>query len=193
MIGFQSSSPVVSAPLVNSRKVLTEPGNTVIDNWGKLGVADNKVLDGFPNHSGRRNNTFLRNYLATDVNETSLIAQRAAYRAGVIPSKRKGRPVTNNPDIADVYLGVKVRDGIVALNVANFDDVDFKDVLFRIVGPGVKFKERSSPSSIPADGSAMAVYVFSGSPRGNATARVSYVNPRIGPSSREKVVSFSLL
>ncbi|CAG7561055.1 unnamed protein product [Fusarium equiseti] len=148
--------------------------NTVIDNWGKLGVADSEVLDGFPNHSGRRNNTFLRNYLATDVNETSLIAQRAAYRAGVIPSKRKGRPVTNDPDIADVYLGVKVRDGLVALNVTNFDDVDLKDVLFRIVGPGVKFKERSSPSSIPADGSAMAVYVFSGSPRGNATARGNY-------------------
>ena len=165
----------------------------MIDNWGKLGVEGNEVLDGFPNHSGRRNNTFLRNYLAADVNETSLIAQRAAYRAGVIPSKRKGRPVTNAPDIADAYLSVKISDEIVALNLTNFDDVDFKDVFFRIAGPGVAFENRSSPTSIPADGSAMAVFAFSGSPKGNATARVSYVNPGVGPSSREKMIPFSLL
>ncbi|KAF5695155.1 hypothetical protein FDENT_598 [Fusarium denticulatum] len=97
--------------------------STVIDNWGKLGVKDNKVLDGFPNHSGRRNNTFLRNYLAPDINGTSLIAQRAAYRAGVIPSKRKGRSVTNDADIANAYLDVKVSDGRVVVNVTNFDDV----------------------------------------------------------------------
>lgn len=165
----------------------------MIDNWGKLGVEGNEVLDGFPNYSGRRNNTFLCNYLATDVNETSLIAQRAAYRAGVIPSKRKGRPVTNDPDIADAYLSVKLSDGIVALNLTNFDDVDFKDVVFRIAGPGVAFEERYSPTSLPADGSATAVYAFSGSPKGNVTARVSYVNPGVGQSSREMMISFSLL
>src|SRR6478735_3186053 len=120
MIGYQSSSPGVSASSIYTIVVLTGPGNTVIDNWGKLGVADNEVLDGFPNHSGRRNNTFLRKYRATNVNGTSLIAQRAAYRAGVIPSKRKGRPVTNDPDIADAYLGAKVSNGLVALNVTNF-------------------------------------------------------------------------
>ncbi|KAJ4016159.1 hypothetical protein NW766_004349 [Fusarium irregulare] len=167
--------------------------NTVIDNWGKLGVEGNDVLDGFSNHSGRRNNTFLRNYLAPRVNGTSLIAQRAAYRAGVLPSKRKGRPVTNDPDIADAYLSVKVSDEIVALNLTNFDDVDFKDVIFRIAGPGVAFENRSSPTSIPADGLATALYAFSGSPKGNATARVTYVNPGLGPSSRERMVAFSLL
>ncbi|UZP36734.1 hypothetical protein NXS19_004550 [Fusarium pseudograminearum] len=167
--------------------------NTVIDNWGKLGVGGNEVLDGFPNHSGRRNNTFLRNYLASHVNGTSLIAQRAAYRAGVIPSKRKGRPVTNDPDITDVYLDIKVSDGLVALNVTNFDDVDFKDVVFHIASPGVTFKKRSSPMSIPADSSATAVYSFSGSPKTNATARVRYVNPRVGPFSRERLIAFSLL
>ncbi|KAF5567280.1 xylanase A [Fusarium napiforme] len=146
--------------------------NTVIDNWGKLGVKDNEVLDGFPNHSGRRNNTFLRNYLAPDVNATSLIAQRAAYRAGVIPSKRKGRPVTNDPDIGDAYLDVKVSDGLVVVNVTNFDDVDFRDVVFRISGPGVAFTRKSTPRSIPADSSAAAVYTFSGSPKGNATASI---------------------
>ncbi|KAF5558121.1 xylanase A [Fusarium mexicanum] len=113
--------------------------NTVIDNWGKLGVKDNESLDGFPNYSGRRNNTFLRNYLTPYGNGTSLIVQRAAYRAGVVPSKRKGRPVTNDPDIADAYLDFKVSDRHVAVNVTNFDDLDFKDVIFHISGPGVTF------------------------------------------------------
>ncbi|KAF9780341.1 hypothetical protein IL306_000626 [Fusarium sp. DS 682] len=165
--------------------------NTVIDNWGKLGVNGNEVLDGFPNFSGRRNNTFLRNYLAPHVNGTSLIAQRAAFRAGVIPSKREGRPVTNCPDIADSYLDIKVNDGRVVINMTNFDDVDFSDVVFRVSGPGVTFTEESSPRSIPADGSATAVYTFSGSPKGNSTARVNYINPRTQPSSREK--EFSLI
>ncbi|RBQ77888.1 hypothetical protein FVER14953_13062 [Fusarium verticillioides] len=163
--------------------------NTVVDNWGKLGVKDNEVLDGFPNHSGRRNNTFLRNYLAPYVNETSLIAQKAAYRAGVIPSRRQGRPVTNDPDIADAYLDVKVSDGRVVVNVTNFDDVDFRDVVFRISGPGVMFTRESTPRSIPADGSAAAVYTFSGSPKANATAWVSYVNPRTRAYSGEKQFS----
>ncbi|KAJ4137157.1 hypothetical protein NW768_002738 [Fusarium equiseti] len=167
--------------------------NTVIDNWGKLGVGGNEVLDGFPNHTGRRNNTFLRNYLAPDVNGTSSIAQKAAYRAGVVPSKRKGRPVTNDPNIADVYLDIQISDGLVALNVTNFDDVDFKDVVFRISSPGVTFTKRCSPISVPADSSAIAVYAFSGSPKGNATAGVSYVNPRVRPHNRERMISFSLL
>ncbi|KAF4338051.1 xylanase A [Fusarium beomiforme] len=164
--------------------------NTVIDNWGKLGVEGNEVLDGFPNFSGRRNNTFLRNYLASRVNETSLIAQKAAFRAGLVPSKRTGRPVTNSPDIPDSYLDVQVSAGHVVVNVTNFDDVGFRDVVFRISGPGVTFTEKSSPSSIPADGSAKAVYTFSGSPEGNGTARVDYLNPRTRPSSRQ--IEFSL-
>ncbi|KAG5753800.1 hypothetical protein H9Q69_002840 [Fusarium xylarioides] len=123
--------------------------NTVIDNWGKLGVKDNEVLDGFPKNSGRRNDTFLRNYLAPYVNETSLIAQRATYRAGVILSKRKGRPVTNDPDIADAYLDIKVGDRLVVVNVTNFDDFDFRGVVFRILGPGVTFKRKVYPSLNP--------------------------------------------
>ncbi|WZH47151.1 LOW QUALITY PROTEIN: pectin lyase fold/virulence factor [Fusarium acuminatum] len=173
-------------------KALTEPGNTVIDNWGKLGVEGNEVLDGFPNFSGRRNNTFLRNYLAPAVNGTSLVAQRAAFRAGVIPSKREARPVTNSPNIADSYLDVQVGGGRVVVNVTNFDDVDFTDVVFRISGPGVVFEEESIPDSIPADGSAAAVYTVSGSQEGNSTARVDYVNPRTRPSSREKEFSLPI-
>lgn len=113
----------------------------MIDNWGKLEVKDNEVLDGFPNHSGRRNNTFLRNYLAPYINGTSLIAQRAAYRAGVTPSKRKGRPITNDPNIADAYLDVKVSDGHVVVNVTSCDDWDFRDVVFRISGRGISLQE----------------------------------------------------
>ncbi|RKL27473.1 hypothetical protein BFJ72_g13060 [Fusarium proliferatum] len=166
--------------------------NTVIDNWGKLGVKDNEVLDGLPNHSGRRNNTFIRNYLAPYINGTSLIAQRAAYRAGVTPSKRKGRPITNDPNIADAYLDVKVSDGHVVVNVTNFDDWDFRDVVFRISGRGITFTRKFTPHSIPADGSAAAVYTFSGSPKGNATAWVSYANPRTQRYRREKEFSLTM-
>ncbi|KAH7002921.1 pectin lyase fold/virulence factor [Fusarium venenatum] len=165
--------------------------NTVIDNWGKLGIKDNEVLDGFPNFSGRRNNTFLRNFLAPHVNATSLLAQRAAYRAGVIPSKRKTKPVTNCPDIADGHLDVQINRGRVFVNVTNFDDVDFVDVSFHLSGVGVIFKEEYSPSLIPADDYAMAVYTFSGSPEGNYTARVNYVNPWTRSSSRQKEFSLT--
>ncbi|RGP81162.1 xylanase a [Fusarium longipes] len=170
--------------------LLTGLGNTVIDNWGKLGVKDNEVLDGFPNFSGRRNNTFLRNFLAPHVNETSVLARRAAYRAGVLPSKRSTRPVTNSPNIADGHLNVRVDRGRIFVNVTNFDDVDFTDVSFHLSGVGVNFQEDYSPSSIPADGSAMAVFTFSGSPKGNAIANVNYVNPSTRVSSRQ--TEFSL-
>ncbi|SPJ78647.1 uncharacterized protein FTOL_07037 [Fusarium torulosum] len=115
--------------------------NTVINNWGKLGVEGNEVLDGFPNFSGGCNNTFLRNYLAPHVNGTSLVAQGAAFRAGIIPPKRVARPFTNCPNIADSYLYVQVSDGRVFVNRTNFDDVDFTNVASRISGPGVIFKE----------------------------------------------------
>lgn len=178
--------------LYTLQETLTNLGNTVIDNWGKLGIKDNEVLDGFPNHSGRRNNTFLRNYLAPFVNGTSLKAQRATYRAGVIPSKRKGRPVTNDPNIADAYLDVKVSDRHVVVNVTNFDDLDFRDVVFRISGRGITFTRKFTPHSIPADGSAAAVYTFSGSPKGSATVWVSYANPRTQRYSREKAFSLTM-
>ncbi|KAH7494799.1 hypothetical protein FOMA001_g40 [Fusarium oxysporum f. sp. matthiolae] len=70
----------------------------------------------------------------------------------------KGKPVTNSPNIADAYLYVKVSDRRVVVNVTNFNDVDLIDVAFRISGPGVTFTRKSSPRSIPADGSAAAVY-----------------------------------
>lgn len=126
------------------------------------------------------------------MNGTSLVAQRAAFRAGVIPSKREARPVTNSPNIADSYLDVQVSSDRVVVNLTNFDDVGFTDVVFSISGPGVVFEEESIPDSIPADGSAAAVYTVSGSHEGNSTARVDYVNPRTQASSREKEFSLPI-
>jgi hypothetical protein len=141
--------------------VLTKLQNTVIDNWVKLGVEGNKVLDGFPNFSRRRNSTILRNYLAPHVNRTSLVAQRAEFRARVIPSKYVSRTVTDCPNIAASYLDIQVSGGRVVVNVTNFDDVNFTDVVFRMSGPGIIFRERPLPGSILADGSAIAAYIFS--------------------------------
>lgn len=153
--------------------------NTVIDNWGKVG----EELDGFPDHSGRRGNTFLRNYIVGDVSETSLRAQRAAYRAGVLPGARAGRPVSNNDNLADGYLSLGPgNDGTLAVNLTNFDDVDLTDLSFKVSAEDAVVDPIDVPTSVLADSFAVATYNIEGANELSISARASYKNPRTGQS-----------
>lgn len=108
--------------------------NTFLDNWGKSGDA---TLVNQPDGSGRRGNTFVRNYVRPTVAQTSERAQRAAYRAGVLPGKRRNRPVSNDAGLADGYLAVASGDGgVLTVTLSNFDDAEFSDVVFSVSANG---------------------------------------------------------
>lgn len=162
--------------------------NVITDNWGKVG--DDTLVD-HPDGSGRRGNTFLRNYVVDSLDETSAEAQRVAYRAGVRPSTRAGRPVSNEEDLADGYISLgPSEDGtLVAVTVTNFDDVDFTDVTFEVTAQdGQKLESADMPVSIPADGFAVATYRLDGTSGDvEIAASVSYENPRTGKMNSRSV------
>lgn len=161
----------------NDYNVNQGTGNmTVIDNWGKAG----STLDGFPNGTGRRGNTYIRNFVVKDVASTSAIGQKVAYRAGVLPGKRAGRPVTNQNTLADAYISLSSSGGNVRVNVTNFDDVSFTNVKFTMSASNGALTASDVPTSIPANSFAIATYKFSGSGTPAVSASATYTNPRAG-------------
>ncbi|KAK2786402.1 hypothetical protein FQN52_007859 [Onygenales sp. PD_12] len=159
-------------------------GNNILtDNWGKSG--DDSLVNQ-PDGTGRRGNTFERNYIVSDVDQTSARGQRAVYRAGVPPGARSGRPVSNQDDLADGYLSLGSDpngDGLLAVRLTNFDGVDFTDVSFEVSAEnGQTLEPVDTPTSIPADSSAAATYRVSGGDQNQVTvtAAASYKNPRTG-------------
>lgn len=148
--------------------------NEYFDNWGKSGSA----LDGKPNHSGDAGNTYLRNYIASGVSGTSRAAQRAAYRAGVLPGRRAGRPVSNNPSLADGYLSIGMLSGNLAINLTNFDDLSFDSVSFKVTAQGATLSPISVPSTVPGDASVVATYKLNGASNPSVSAGVTYTNSR---------------
>ncbi|KAH8801389.1 pectin lyase fold/virulence factor [Xylogone sp. PMI_703] len=163
--------------------------NTLLDNWGK-NKNPKYPLDGYPNHTGPHNNTFLRNHIVPDVTQTSARAQRAAYRSGILPARRAGRPVSNNVTLADGFLAIESRNQLVEIRVDNFDDVTYTGVSLQVraadVGHGHKYELESIkvPKSIPANSFAVATYQLRGKTNGQVnvtvTATASYKNPRTG-------------
>jgi hypothetical protein len=156
--------------------------NTLIENFGRTlkNIGPRWALDGFPNHSGWRNNTFLRNRIVSSVSETSLVAQKAAYRAGVLPGVRTGRPVSNDPSLADAFIAVERADARqVNVNLTNFDDVDLDSVTFQASTGGNDLKPLRVPRIIPRNSFAVAIYEL-GETGVNVTASATYTNPRTG-------------
>ncbi|KAJ4383110.1 hypothetical protein N0V85_008505 [Neurospora sp. IMI 360204] len=152
--------------------------NTFLDNFGKSGDA---TLVNQPNGTGRRGNTFLNNFVRPTVAQTSEKAQRAAYRAGVLPGKRNGRPVSNDDALADGYLAVASGDGgLLTVTLSNFDDADFSDVVFRVsANGGQQLEPVQVPASVTGDGNAVALYRVKGA-AGDVTvaATADYKNIR---------------
>ena len=162
--------------------------NVIIDNWGKAG---DDTLVGQPDGTGRRGNTFLRNYVVDSLSEVSAAGQRVAYRAGVLPGNRSDRQVTNDENLADGYISLGPSDDgtLIAVNVTNFDDIDFKSVIFEVnTQGGMDLEPVDTPTSIPADSFAVATYrLDGGSGIVDAKASVSYENPRTGQSQTMSV------
>ncbi|KAI3318055.1 pectin lyase-like protein [Xylariaceae sp. AK1471] len=148
--------------------------NEYLDNWGKSGSA----LDGKPNHSGDAKNTYLRNYIASDVSKTSSAAQKAAYRAGVLPERRAGRPVSNNPNLPDAYLSIGMQGSNLAINLTNFDDISFSGVSFKVTAQGATLSSINMPSTIPGAASVAATFNLNGANNPSVSATVTYTNPR---------------
>lgn len=109
--------------------------NTFIGNFGRVGYDQVQQPDG----SADFNNTFVRNWNVTSLSQTSSGGQRVAYRAGVSPSKRPGRPISNEkvPDgnIALVFPTDLVNNGTIRVNVTNFDDIDYTGCSFLPLSP----------------------------------------------------------
>ncbi|KAI1818674.1 pectin lyase-like protein [Poronia punctata] len=150
--------------------------NEYFDNFGKSGSS----LDGKPDHSGDGQNTYLRNYVVGGISDTSLAAQRAAYRAGVLPGKRAGRPVSNDPGLADGYLSISMQDNYLAINVTNFDDLAFTDVVFEVTAQGTELSVVEAPDTVPGDAAAAATYDLNGAWDPDVEATVRYTNSRTG-------------
>lgn len=161
--------------------------NTLIDNFGASG----RDFLNSPNGSGIWGNTFIRNYIVRNVTQATIAAARVAYRAGIEPTKRAGRRVSNDASLADAALSLeffKTADGDVVLSIFNFDDVEFTGVEISIAASNSsspEFTAENIPTVVPANGVASATYKIAGSsctpPKFSATVR--YTNPRTGTTS----------
>jgi hypothetical protein len=103
-------------------------------------------------------------------------ALRVAYRAGVTPGHRTGRPVSNSASIPDGFLAVARSGSALTLTISNFDDVDFTGVSITL---SPSLTASSVPSTIPANSNAQAKYTGAS---GTVSATVKYTNPRTGAS-----------
>ncbi|KAK3370644.1 hypothetical protein B0H63DRAFT_514694 [Podospora didyma] len=99
------------------------------------------------NGAGTTNNTYTGNYYRqgssrqgntqiNDVNQASIAARKIAYRAGVIPAKRTGRPTTNPANIADSAVTIGGKNGKLEIKVDNFDDGAFTGVTIEFSAGG---------------------------------------------------------
>ena len=155
--------------------------NTLIDNYGHTGTQ----LGNAPGGSGNFGDTFIDNYLVSGLSQTSEGAQRAAYRAGILPGRRRNRPVSN-PQIPDAYLSIGSENGYLAVNISNFDDVAFTGVTFSVSANsgGYTLVPVQVPNLVPPDSFALATYIVDGTPgRPSFSATVRYTNPRTGASN----------
>ncbi|KAH8172316.1 hypothetical protein LIA77_06571 [Sarocladium implicatum] len=132
------------------------------------------------------------NNQASSVSDTDAVGQRVAYRAGLEPSKRAGKPVTNPTDLADGFLGISCSDGTLTLTFWNFDDSTFSDVKFTAsANDGSRLSDKSIPTEIEPDSWDQATYSVSGSGCPDFTAEVSYQNQRTGVAETLKGVKAS--
>jgi len=139
--------------------------NTYIDNWYKSGGARD------------------RNYQVQSVAQTSAQGQRAAYRAGVTPRKRTGRPVTNLNNLVDGYLGISCNGGVLTLTLWNFDDLPFTGVTFSATANGASLSPNIVPSTVNGNTWTQAKYQVSNGQCPSFSASVQYRNTRTGSNS----------
>lgn len=148
--------------------------NTYIDNWYKNGGARD------------------RNTQVQSVAQTSVQGQRVAYRAGVTPGKRGGRPVTNPTNLADGYLGMSCSGGTLTLTLWNFDDLPFTGVTFSATANGANLSPNTTPNVVNGNTWAQATYRVSTGQCPSFSTSVLYKNSRTGTSSKMNGVNTTL-
>lgn len=139
--------------------------NTYIANWYKNGGAQTG------------------NTQTQSVAQTSAQGQRAAYRAGVTPGKRGGRPVTNPTNLADGYLGISCNGGTLTLTLWNFDDLPFTSVAYSATANGASLSPGTVPNGVNGDTWTQATYRVSTGQCPSFSASVQYKNSRTGTNS----------
>lgn len=150
----------------NARNPGTGGGNglgnlTTSDNWGRGASGNN-------------------NKAITSVQQAGTAGMRIAYRAGVLPGKRTGRPVSNDPSLPDGAVDITSSNGQLNVQLSNFDDVAYTGVTFEVTGGSLT--PGNVPTTAPANGVATATYKFSGQ-KPSVRATVKYTNPRTGKTS----------
>ncbi|KAK2757732.1 hypothetical protein FQN54_004701 [Arachnomyces sp. PD_36] len=162
--------------------------NTFIDNFGRVGYDQVNEPDGTADF----NNTFVRNWNVTSLSQTSVAAQRVAYRAGISPANRQDRSVSNEevPDghVALDFLMNYDNHSTVLVNFTNFDDVAYTAADFEVtVSDGYELKAIDKPSTIAADSTDQAIYEVAGGCISclppTIAVEVSYINPRTGSAN----------
>ena len=157
--------------------------NTLLNNFAAVG---SDYLN-TPNGTGPYGNTFENNYIVRNAEANAGVAgQMTAYRAGVLPGRRAGRPVSN-PTLADAHIAVifpsNIATDLIRVNITNFDGVPTPAVSFDAsISSNYALTPASVPQSLPADSSVIAT----GNVTGNTctppvfAVNVTYTNPRLG-------------
>jgi hypothetical protein len=148
------------------------------------------------NGANTANNTFTGNYgrsgpsrqgngIISSVSQAPSPVQRAAYRAGVLPGKRRGRPATET-GVADGAVAVSGSGGVLRATLSNYDDLPFTGVSFAVLASGttITFTPASELPSIAA-GNADTAALWRASRGGQMSVTVTarYTNSRTGQTS----------
>ena len=146
----------------------------VVNTNGGIGTAGNLTNTGnwAPGAGGA-------NRAASSVAQTGTAGMRVAYRAGVEPRFRAGRPVSNDPALKDANLDIVKTDGQVSVQLSNFDDGALEGVVFSVTAAsgGSLTPGAAPPTTVPANGAAAATFRYSGA-RPSIQATVKYTNQR---------------
>lgn len=140
----------------NQNRNLNTGNLTIVDNFGMWKPGWD--FTDAPNHTGYYNSTFHRDFVVGGLLQVKPEGQRVAYRAGIPPARRAGRPVSN-PPISDAYLGLdfpSTAKGKLVATLWNFDDSDFRVGSVKASASHGRVKATRLPSRVPADGIATA-------------------------------------
>ncbi|PQE28411.1 xylanase A protein [Rutstroemia sp. NJR-2017a BBW] len=136
--------------------------NTLTDNFGLYPT--NRDFTNAPHGSGVLNNTFMRNFIVPGLTGTTIEGQRVAYRAGITPGARVGRPVMN-PPVAESGISLEFPSnlpGNLVLKLWNFDDALFSDLSFNIkTDSHLTVDAVQIPKDIPGDSSVNSTWRLS--------------------------------
>jgi hypothetical protein len=149
----------------------------VVNTNGGIGTAGNLTVTGnwAPNARGGGNRA------ASTVAQTGTAGMMVAYRAGVEPRFRAGRPVSNDAGLQDGNVDVVRGDGQVSVQLTNFDDVHFTGVTFSVGGSLTA--DGAPPTTALAGRVTVATFKYSGAKPGSVQATVKYTNPRTGKTT----------